>query len=348
MPHKPEVSGFADPHPSTGRYHSRGGEEVREASTFYEGPPERPTHLDSVLPDLSSPATRYHAAVSTAASRPRSAPVPIRIGAVSFVNTLPLIDGLERLAGVEIRYTVPSLLLEALLSGDVDVALCSSIDYQRSPEPLVILPCGLLGCDGPTLTVRLYSSVPLGRLRAVHCDTDSHTSIVLMRILLKEQYGVEPALIDYDAREHVANNRPVDWPEAVLLIGDKVVTDSPPAVRYPHQLDLGAAWAAATGLPFVFALWMARRSGDRDRLALASAVLDRQRRANMMRLDSIVYFRARPRSWPGDLAAGYLKEKLAFEPTRPRLRGLEAFFDKAFEHGLIEERRPLEVLEAAD
>ena len=270
---------------------------------------------------------------------------PIRLGVVSFVNTLPLIEGLERLRDVELRYSVPSLLIDQLTAGEIDMGLCSSIDYQRSAVPLVLVPVGLLGCDGPTLTVRLYSTQPLDRLRRVYCDTDSHTSIVLMRVLLKELYGLAPELIDYDAREHVAENRPIECPEAMLLIGDKVVTDSPLAVRYPHQLDLGAAWAQLTGMPFVFAVWLARRPGSAEetaRIETAAAVLDRQRRYNRTRLDHIIHHRARPRNWPRDLIGTYLKSHVVFEFTRRRLDALELFYDKAYEHGLITERRALE------
>ncbi len=279
-------------------------------------------------------------AVATAQSRR-----PIRLGVVSFVNTLPLIDGLENLADIELRRTVPSLLIDQLLDDEVDVALCSSIDYQRSDEPLTILPCGLLGCDGATMTVRLYSTQPPEKINRIYCDTDSHTSIVLLQILLKELYDLQPELIDYNAREHVAHNRPIDWPEAMLLIGDKVVTDSPPAIRYPHQLDLGAVWVEQTGLPFVFALWLAKCNTDVQLLTAANAVLDRQRRHNELdRLDRIVRRHAVPRNWPEDLAADYLKQKLAFEVTDRRLAGLELFFDKALEHGLISHKRKLEIL----
>ena len=281
------------------------------------------------------------AAVATAQTRRR----PIRLGVVSFVNTLPLIDGLQNLADVELRFTVPSRLLQQLLDDEVDVALCSAIDYQRSTEPLVILPAGLLGCDGATLTVRLYSNVPVERIERIYCDTDSHTSIVLMQILLKEIYDLAPELIDYHAREHVARNRPIDWPQSMLLIGDKVVTDSPPAIRYPHQLDLGAVWVEHTGLPFVFALWMAKCRTDAGLLSAVGAVLDRQRRHNELdRLDRIVQRSAVPRHWPGDLAADYLKQKLAFEFTERRLAGLELFFQKASDHGLIPQARKLEIL----
>jgi len=269
---------------------------------------------------------------------------PTRLGVVSFVNTLPLIEGLDHVEGLTLRHSVPSLLIDQLLAREVDVALCSSIDYQRSPVPLMVLPCGMLGCDGPTLTVRLYADRPIGELTRVYCDTDSHTSVALMRILLREQYGTEPELIDYNAREHVAHNRPIEWPGAMLLIGDKVVTDSPPAVRYPHQLDLGEAWAQFTGLPFVFALWLAREDADPARLTTVVAVLDRQRRYNALRVDSIIHYRAVPRNWPKDLAGKYLKQSIAYDFTEPRRRGLELFFAKARELGIIDEVRPLRVL----
>jgi chorismate dehydratase len=245
-----------------------------------------------------------------------------------------------------LRRSVPSLLIEQLIAGEVDLALCSTIDYQRTDSHLVIVPVGLLGCDGPTLTVRLYSSIPLGELRRVYCDTDSHTSVALMQVLLRERYGVDPVLVDYDAREHVAHNRPLDWPQAMLLIGDKVVTDSPPAVRYPHQLDLGAEWAEHTGLPFVFATWMARADADEQRIALAAAVLDRTRRANAARLDSIIHDRAAPRRWPRDLAHTYLAERIAYTFDDRRLAGLELFFDKAHAHGLVNRRRSIRCLAA--
>lgn len=268
---------------------------------------------------------------------------PVRLGVVSFVNALPLIDGLEKLLDVELRHSVPSLLLEQLESGSVDVALCSSIDYQRSDQPLVILPVGLLGCDGPTLTVRLYSTKPIAKLQRIYCDTDSHTSVALLQILLREVHKIDPELIDYDAREHVAKNKPIDWPEAMMLIGDKVVTDSAPAVRYPFQLDLGAGWVELTGLPFVFAVWMARCDAAPAMIDLASAVLDRQRRHNLERIDWIIHHRAKSRNWPGDLASEYLKQHISYEFTNRRLEGLKLFFEKAHRHGLVENLKPIEL-----
>jgi len=269
---------------------------------------------------------------------------PLRVGVVSFLNTLPLIDGLEDLRDLELCPFVPSHLIDELLSGHVDVALCSSIDLQRVTQPLFVLPVGLLGCDGPTMTVRLFSRRPIEEIRAVHCDTDSHTSVALMQIILRERYGVAPELIDYDARKQLVRDRPGEWPETVLLIGDKVVTDPPPDAPYPHQLDLGGAWVEHTSMPFVFALWLARPEAGVERLGTVSTVLDRQRRYNRRLIETIVHRHAAQRGWTVSAAYRYLTDNITFEFTEERLRGLELFYDKAHEHGLIPRRRPVDLL----
>jgi len=262
-----------------------------------------------------------------------------RIGVVSFLNTLPLIDGLAALADVRLVSAVPSELIGLLLSGQVDVALCSIIDYQMSPEPLKILPAGLLGCDGSTMTVRLFSQVPLEGVRRIHCDTDSHTSVMLLRVLLHERHRIRPELVDFDARHHrTVEGDDVQWPEAMLLIGDKVVTDSTPAIRYPYQLDLGAEWKELTGLPFVFATWLARREID---CSAVGAVLDHQRRHNKERLEQFLRSGTTRHGWPIDLARSYLRDMIRFDWTDDMVRGVERFFALAHGMGLIRENRPL-------
>ena len=107
-----------------------------------------------------------------------------RLGVVRYLNTRPLIAGLEHLQGLRLRGEVPADLIGTLERGETDAALCSSIDFQRSETDLVILPVGLLGCDGPTMTVKIFSRVPLDRLDRLHADADSHTSRVLAQLVL--------------------------------------------------------------------------------------------------------------------------------------------------------------------
>lgn len=265
-----------------------------------------------------------------------------RVGCVSYLNAAPLISGLDDDPAVSVRVDVPSALLGDLLSGEVDAALCPVIDYFRAPEPLKIVPAGAIGCDGPTLTVRLYSKVPIDQITTLHADTDSHTSVALVQVLLREMFDVAPRMIDYHARESVAEGKIAERPEAVLLIGDKVVTSSPLAVAYPHQLDLGEAWHRLTGLPFVFAIWMAKEATGLG--CLPTTLADRLER-NLPQAVLLAEQLAARHGWPVELAEHYLGDVLRYRVGPRELEAIERFGALAYKHGLVDEHRPLRLAE---
>lgn len=281
---------------------------------------------------------------------------PIRIGCVSYLNTVPLIEGLDRVEGLELVRAAPAMLAGMLERGEVDIALASLVDAARSRVGLSLLPAGMIGCDGPTFTVRLFSRVPFERVTRVHADTESHTSVVLCRVVLKKKFGVEASVVDFDAREGVEvgagaparggqaprarSDEPragAGAPETLLLIGDKVVTCAPEHALYPHELDLGGAWKELTGLPFVYAAWMCRgaEAGD-ERIALGALLLDRQRRRNALRLDWIAEVRGPEHRWPADLARTYLRGHLRYEVGDRERQAAERFLSEAAAMGLIE------------
>lgn len=303
---------------------------------------------------------------TTGVSREQSFMHPIRIACVRYLNTVVLIEGLAALDELSLIPTVPSRIADMVRSGEADIGLVSLIDALRlapnapaaSSPALTLLPVGMIGCDGPTLTVRLFSSVPVERITRIHADTDSHTSIALARVLLKERYGIDPAITDFNAREHMPvwlsgashagpNALPSEgtedgaWPEAMLLIGDKVVTDSPPAVRYPHQLDLGEAWHAMTNLPFVYAAWACRTGEESSpRVIHAARLLDRQLRHNLTRIDWIITRRAGEHRWPLDLARQYLGHLLRFQIGPREQAGAAAFAARAHALGIADAPAP--------
>lgn len=245
---------------------------------------------------------------------------PVRIGCVRFLNTSVLVEGLDQVAGLTLAPDAPARLIDQLLERRVDIALASVIDAARVPEPVVLLPVGMIGCEGPTLTVRIFSSCPLARIRTLHVDRESHTSVALARVLLERTLGVSPALVPFDALD-VAN-----WPESMLLIGDKVVASPPPPERYGHELDLGEAWHAWTGLPFVYAVWMCRAAdADDPRVRTAAALLERQRLHNQTRLGWIARTRAPRHGWPPETALRYLTQLLRYD-VGPRERDAVARF----------------------
>lgn len=260
-----------------------------------------------------------------------------RIGAVRYLNTVPLIEGLDKLADVELVLAVPALLGPMLAAGEVDLALVSLADAARLGVPLAQVPVGMIGCDGPTLTVRLFSQVPIAQVSTIHGDTDSVTSAVLCQILLNRLHGKTPQIRPFDARERIEPGaKGTQWPQSLLLIGDKVVNDSPPQDLYPYQLDLGEAWKQHTGLPFVYAVWMCRAADAGSAMVrTAAAVLDRQLRHNLTRLDWIVRTHAPTHRWPTDLAARYIRDLLRYRVGERERLGAERFMDEAAELELL-------------
>lgn len=268
---------------------------------------------------------------------------PTLLGVVRYMNTRPLIAGLESLQGLGLRPEVPAELIGTLERGETHAALCSSVDFQTSAMDLVVLPAGVIGCDGPTLTVQVFSRVPFQRVRRLHADADSHTSRVLARLVFAERFGRAPELVD---------GLPVlpagEGAEAMLLIGDKALQHAPSERDFPHRLDLGAAWRESTGHAFTFACWMAprpRSDADRRRLRTLTQVLDHQRRRNHMRLTALAALEARSHGWPAETARHYLRDLLRFQWNDRQRQGLELFWSKAAAAGLLRAPRPLALLE---
>ena len=246
----------------------------------------------------------------------------IRIASVSYLNARPLIYGLEREPDLSLSLDVPARLMESLRSGACDVALLPVIDYQRLPG-LKLVPAGGIGCDGHTLTVRLFSRTPVGQIDTLACDPDSHTSVALARIILAERYGQVPEFIDLSKATGRAG-------EARLLIGDKVICDEP--AGFEHQLDLGFAWKELTGLPFVFAAWMARGGVD---LRDVPERLARAKRDGLANVDELIKRFAVPRGWPAGVALQYLTVYLKYDVGEVERRAMGTFYDLAAKHGII-------------
>jgi len=178
---------------------------------------------------------------------------PVRIGAVRYLNSKPLIEGLlATIPGAELVLDVPSRLADDLAAGRLDVALIPSVE-AFGDENYIVVSDACVATRGPVLSVKLYSRVHPGKIRSLALDEGSRTSAALVKIMLEERYGVtpevEPLPLDATTRDTSA--------DAVLLIGDRAI--HPPEESFDTVWDLGTEWSTWTGLPFVFAMWVARR-----------------------------------------------------------------------------------------
>ncbi len=262
----------------------------------------------------------------------------ITIGAVGYLNALPLVHTLDRRPGIRLVRKVPAALLTDLEAARLDIALCPVIDAQTSSQNLVIVPSGAIGSRSTTLTVRIFSNKPLDRIERLHVDGDSHTSVALAQVIFHHRFG---RLLEISPlKDPAALDGPTDL-EAALLIGDKVVTAEPDPSRFPHQLDLGEAWRDLVGLPFVFATWLAPSAAD---LGDLPRLLTEIRRENCAHMEDLVGPWADAHNWPKETALTYLRDLLDYEIGPTQLVAMQLFWKECAEFGLIDRLKKVEIL----
>ena len=254
----------------------------------------------------------------------------LRIGAVGYLNSKPLVEGLsELLPNTEIHLDFPSRLADHLTSGRLDLALVPSIEFFRGHD-YEIVSDACIAAHGPVLSVKLYSRVPWGNVRTVALDEGSRTSATLARILLAERHGVfpklEPLPLDHRTEDTSA--------DAILLIGDRAIL--PPNERFLATWDLGEEWFQWTGLPFVFAMWVAngRASAAETDLDLIELALCHSRDWGVARLNDIARRESQLLGLSFPTTISYLSENLQFHLGSAERCGLKLFYELAAGMGL--------------
>lgn len=233
-----------------------------------------------------------------------------RIGAVSYLNSKPLIAALPQYAPeADLIVDLPSRLADCLAEDLLDVALIPSIEYFRNPG-YKIFSNACIACDGPVLSVKLYSRVPVDQIQTLAIDEGSRTSAALAQILLHYRYGVQPVTYTFPIN---AMPEMCDC-DAIMLIGDRamICTDH----DFPVEWDLGEEWKEWTGLPFVFAMWVAREGFESSGLRRA---LDAARDEGERQFEEIARIESIKLGLPQETCLSYFRDNLRFHlGTRER------------------------------
>lgn len=176
------------------------------------------------------------------------------MGAVSYLNTLPMVWGLNQhdfSDGMDVTYNYPAKVAEALLNDELDVGLIPVAMIPRLRESHIISSY-CIGATGPVASVCIFSEVPLEQVTHLYLDYQSRTSVNLARVLLQEYWNLAPQLLS--AGEDFITK--ISGTTAAVVIGDRaLIQRSVSAYTY----DLAEAWIRHTGLPFVFAAWVANK-----------------------------------------------------------------------------------------
>jgi chorismate dehydratase len=187
----------------------------------------------------------------------------IRVAAVSYLNTKPLLYGIRRhpvLEEIELVEDYPSKIAQQLIDDEVDMGLIPVAIIPRLKEAHIYTDF-CIGADGPVSSVCLFSDVPLDQVTRVYLDYQSRTSVMLATILLKEFWKSGAELVRASGEDY---REKITGTTAGLVIGDRAFEQR---LRSPYIYDLAEAWKAHTGLPFVFAAWIANKPLPADFIA---------------------------------------------------------------------------------
>jgi len=254
----------------------------------------------------------------------------VRLGAVAYLNARPLVEGLDRdPARFVLRFDPPSRCAALLAGGEIDVGMIPSIEFARAADYRIV-PGVSLASRGPVASVAVFSRRPIEDVRTIAADASSRTSVALLRVLCARRFGIAPRL------ETMAPD-----PEGMLARADAALVIGDPALFLDHRvvglekIDLGEAWTALTGLPFVWAFW-AGRPGAVD--AGAVAALQAARDAGVAASDAIADAYCGPAR--AALGRAYLRENMKYGLGADERAGLERFFEWAAEAGALRRARP--------
>ena len=252
----------------------------------------------------------------------------LKIGAVNYLNSKPLIEGLPELLNpfADLRLDYPSHLADDLAAGLLDVALIPSIEYFRGRNYEVISDA-CVAAHGPVLSVKLYSRVPWGEIQSLALDEGSRTSATLARVLLAERHGVFPKIPSLPLNQRTEDSDA----DAILLIGDRAI--SRPAEKFVGIWDLGEEWFEWTGLPFVFAMWVARsfnpEPAAKATVAEIEDILSDARDQGLERLNDIARREAPLLGLSLPTTISYLSENLQYHLGSAERNGLKLFYELA-------------------
>ncbi len=261
----------------------------------------------------------------------------LTVGHITYANCTPFFHYLAA-AGFSGRIVpgVPAQLNRQLAAGEIDVSPSSSFEYARNWRNYLLLPGQSISACGPVLSVLLFSPREPGELAGeeIALTGESATSVNLLHVLLREFYGFETfeaTVPDGPVEELLAAGRPA------LLIGDRALRAAlaPPAGMRVY--DLGALWRQHTGLPFVFALWILRRSAAAAQPAAVRALLAQLGESRRRAFASLERLAAESpeREWLGEAGLVNYWRAMSFDLTEVHLQGLRLFFSLCHKYGLL-------------
>lgn len=262
----------------------------------------------------------------------------MKLGRIPWINCFPIYGAIDR--GVvempaELVSGTASELNDLLAAGELDVSVVSAVEYARNASAYHLLPDLAITSDGPVHSVKLFSRRPVAELdgRTILLTASSRTSVLLLELLCRHRWSITPRFATVRAESpdlELLGGLPH---EAVLVIGDAALLLAA-SEKYPVEIDLGHEWKAWTGLPFVFAVWAARRDASQERVQAIHQQLLQSRAWGMAHLDQLATDAAKATGVSYQVCRDYLDD-LDYQLSYRHLAGLTDFFRRLAQDGMV-------------
>ncbi|OLY92646.1 chorismate dehydratase [Cnuella takakiae] len=240
----------------------------------------------------------------------------IRVAAVSYLNTKPLLYGIRRhpvMEEISLVEDYPASIARMLLNDEVDLALIPVAMIPKLPNPHIVSNY-CIGAESPVASVCIFSEVPMEQITEVYLDYQSRTSVNLAKVLLEEYWKKDLRFIDATGEDY---REAIKGTTAGVVIGDRALEQR---LRSTYIYDLAEAWIDHTGLPFVFAAWVANKP-------LPAAFEQAFNEANALGLAHVDDVIASI-TYPTYSLETYYKQNISYNLTAPKRKGLELFLQK--------------------
>jgi chorismate dehydratase len=262
----------------------------------------------------------------------------MRLGRIPWINCYPVYGAIDRGmidVPAELVSGTASELNDLLAAGALQVSVVSAVEYARNAALYHLLPDLAITCDGAVHSVALFSRRPLDELtgKTILLSASSRTSVLLLELLCRHRWKIAPRFATARAEAADLESLAALPHEAVLVIGDAALHLANQST-YPIRLDLGEEWKEWTGLPFVFAVWAARRDAPPSTVRSIHRSLLESRAWGLENLDLLARAAAANTGVPESVCRAYLGD-LDYALSYRHLAGLTDFFRRLAHDGAV-------------
>lgn len=241
----------------------------------------------------------------------------IRISAVKYANTYPFIYGLKE-NGFDKRTILetdhPAGCADKLISNKADIGLIPVAALLQLKEYHIISDY-CIGSNGNVRTVMLLSNCPFEEINTIYLDYRSRTSVNLSRVLAKNFWKRD---FSWQNTSKGFDFQNIEMNEAVVLIGDQCFGYEK---SFRYGTDLAGEWKKHTGLPFVFACWVANKLIDPEFLVEFNLAL----KSGVNNIDGVVKSIGEAGSITGEVLKLYLTQNIDYDFNNGKKKGLDLF-----------------------